>query len=218
MTLPLIYGLTALSSIITVFSEFRNYRQLIYLFKPLTMLILIAMVFGAMNPELGSFYPFQIGIFVSLIFCLGGDIALMFQESDKLFRNGIILFLLGHVGYIVTMGQYVSITSEHLVYLVPMTLLGTVIYGYLYSGLGKFRIPVLVYVVVIVSMVTFALAAVSSDFFTAKQALLLSWGSILFFISDIILAVSKFKRELKYNRLSLFVYFGGQALIASATL
>jgi uncharacterized membrane protein YhhN len=42
-------------------------------------------------------------------------------------------------------------------------------------------------------------------------------GSLLFYISDVILALNRFRFPMKYNRLSLIPYYAGQFMIAVST-
>ena len=39
-------------------------------------------------------------------------------------------------------------------------------------------------------------------------------GAVLFYISDVILAANRFWRSLRYDRISLAFYYGGQLLLA----
>jgi hypothetical protein len=46
--------------------------------------------------------------------------------------------------------------------------------------------------------------------------MMIATGAVLFYISDIILAASRFWRPWRYHRLSLAFYYSGQLLIALA--
>jgi uncharacterized membrane protein YhhN len=63
-------------------------------------------------------------------------------------------------------------------------------------------------------MVSRAISTFFGDAFTATQAWLVSLGAVFFMLSDIVLAVNRFRRPMKRHRLSLFAYYLGQLLIA----
>ena len=91
-------------------------------------------------------------------------------------------------------------------------------YAYLYSGLAGMKIPVLFYILVISFMLNSAITAFYSEFFNVFQAMALTIGAALFYISDVILAVNRFKKPLRFNRFSLAFYYSGQFLIAASTV
>jgi uncharacterized membrane protein YhhN len=74
--------------------------------------------------------------------------------------------------------------------------------------------PVIFYIIVITFMVNRALSTFFGDTFTTAQAWLLSLGAILFWASDLVLAINRFRYPFPTNRLSLYLYYGGQLLIA----
>jgi len=63
-------------------------------------------------------------------------------------------------------------------------------------------------------MVNRAISTFFGTAFTTTQAWLLTIGAMLFWLSDLVLAVNRFRRPFRANRLGLFLYFGGQLLIA----
>lgn len=186
-----------------------------YIFKPISTSLLVAIVIISLlfSPE---FQCYKLLILLGLLFCFGGDIALMF-ESKKAFTAGLVLFLVGHIVYSVTLINYNGFISSGFIVPVVITVLGILMYVYLFPGLGNMKIQVLFYVFVISFMVLCAFSSFDSQFFSHQQAVLLSTGATLFYISDIILAINRFKIPFKYNRLSLAFYYSGQLLIALST-
>jgi uncharacterized membrane protein YhhN len=88
------------------------------------------------------------------------------------------------------------------------------VYLYLRPGLGSMQGPVLLYIVIICTMVNRATSAFFGNAFTITQAWLMTVGAILFLLSDLVLAINRFRHPLEKHRLSLFLYYGGQLLIA----
>lgn len=204
--------LVALTATLTVRAELRQEWRQVYLVKPLTSLLVIGVAaLSFLGPSVDT--GLAAWVLVGLVFSMGGDIALMFASS-RAFMVGLILFLLAQLVY--TIGFTVP-NGFHLPDLATgaaLLALAVAVYLYLLPGLGKMRLPVLVYILVICAMVNRALSAFFGHAFTLTQAWLLSTGALLFWLSDLLLGISRFRHPLTWNRLGLFLYFGGQMLIA----
>jgi len=202
--------------VVTVFlltrAEFRSDRRQIYFLKPLsTLLVILVAALSLSTP--GVKVGYTTGVLVGLILSLGGDVALMFP-SGRAFLAGLVLFLLAHVAYAVTFTLFNGFYAGDLACGGVLLALAVVIYRYLEPGLEKMKGPVIVYIAVICLMVNRAISAFFGTTFTRTQAWLMSAGAFLFWISDLMLAVNRFRRPFKYHRLSLAFYYGGQLIIA----
>jgi uncharacterized membrane protein YhhN len=199
--------LVIVSASIHIRAEYRGPRQHIYIFKPLTMVVilLIAILGQAASP----FYKYM--IITGLIFSLAGDIFLMLP-TDR-FVAGLVAFLLAHLFYIAAFASEISALTWWP--LIPFVIYGIVIYIILSSSLGKLKVPVLIYVVVILIMAWLAWERLSQT--GQSGALLASIGAVLFIISDTILAIDRFRGTFKLSRASnLITYFAAQLLIAGS--
>jgi len=186
-----------------------------YIFKPIsTSLVVVIVILSLLFSQ--DYQNYKLLILLGLLFCFGGDIALMF-DSKKAFTAGLVLFLIGHIVYSITIVIYNGYLISSYTAPIIISILGVLIYRYLYSGLGNMKIQVLFYIIVISFMVHCAFSSFDSQFFTYQQALLLSIGATLFYISDVVLAINRFKIPFKYNRLGLAFYYAGQLLIALST-
>jgi uncharacterized membrane protein YhhN len=145
------------------------------------------------------------------IYILAGDVFLMLP-SDR-FVAGLVAFLIAHLFYI---AAFVSEISALIWWpLVPVIIYGIVIYTILAPSLGKLRLPVLAYIVVIMIMAWLAWERWSQT--GQSGALLASVGAVSFVISDTILALNRFRGAFKPARaLNLTTYFAAQWLIASS--
>jgi uncharacterized membrane protein YhhN len=202
--------------VVTVFllirAEFQGARRGVYLWKPLSTLLVIAaaaLSFWAANAETG----YTVGVLVGLILSLGGDVALMF-ESDRAFLIGLVLFLLAHVAYTVVFTLFAGFHPGDLVSGAVLLALAAAAYLYLRPGLGTIKGPVSAYILIISLMVNRAISTFFSPDFTTTGAWLVALGATFFWISDLMLAVNRFRRPFEYHRLSLAFYYGGQLLIA----
>jgi uncharacterized membrane protein YhhN len=197
--------LVMLSACIHIRAEYRGPRQHVYIFKPLTMvfILLIAILGQAAAP----LYKYM--IIAGLVFSTAGDVFLMLP-SDR-FVAGLVAFLIAHLFYIVAFASEISVLMWWP--LIPLATYGVVIYITLAPSLGKLKSPVLIYVVVILIMAW--LAWERWDQTGQNGALLASVGAVLFFVSDTILAINRFRGAFKLARvLNLTTYFAAQCLIA----
>jgi uncharacterized membrane protein YhhN len=193
-------------------AEFRSEQRQVYFFKPLsTLLVILVAALSFSTPDVKVGYT--AGILVGLILSLGGDVALMFP-SGKAFLAGLVLFLLAHVAYAVTFTLFNGFYAGDLITGGALLVTAIVVYLYLQPSLGKMKGPVIGYIAVISFMVNRATSAFFGTAFTPTQAWLMAAGAILFWISDLMLAVNRFRRPFEYHRLGLAFYYGGQLLIA----
>ena len=167
-------------------------------------------------------------IVLGLAFGVIGDIALL---SERGFLLGLGTFLVGHLAYVISIAAQLPpaqwFTPEALV---PLAV-ASIALVMLWPRLGSLRIPVIAYVIVIVAMVTGALALRHVSDLPAPQANLMATvaggsvysrshemfaaGACLFFASDLSVARDKFVGASFTNKLwGLPAYYFGQILIA----
>jgi uncharacterized membrane protein YhhN len=208
----LVVPFVAVAVFLLIRAQLRAAPRQVYVLKPLSTLLVILVAvlsFGAPGAQAG----YTAGVLAGLILSLGGDVALMF-ESSRAFLAGLALFLLAHVAYAVTFTAHNGFHPGDLASGGALLALAVAVYLYLRPGLGKMKGPVIGYVVIICLMVNRAVSAFFGAAFTPTQAWLITVGAVLFWLSDLVLAVNRFRRPLKYHRLGLALYYGGQLLIA----
>lgn len=196
----------------------------IYLTKPTMMILLISWVwFYADVPQLlmGIESSSVIWFIIGLIFCLGGDVFLMFP--DRFFMPGLISFLLGHISYIVGFGMPIPTPRNEmaaiLIAVVLVFLAGWIFVrlaaGMQVSGKKRMRMPVLFYTIVITFMVFSALMTLFDDDWNHISSILVSVGAILFLVSDIMNAWVRFVAHIQNQRLWIMsTYHLAQLFIA----
>ncbi|MFN2242901.1 MAG: lysoplasmalogenase [Anaerolineae bacterium] len=190
----------------------RGDQRQVYILKPLSTLLVIAVaLLSLLNPHAQP--AFTLWIAVGLVLSLGGDVALMF-ETNRAFLVGLVLFLLAHVVYSITFTVPNGFHPADIATGAVLMGIAVAIYVYLRPGLGRMQGPVIAYTLIICFMVNRAISAFFGDAFTITQAWLLSLGAVFFMLSDIVLAVNRFRRPMEKHRLSLFAYYLGQLLIA----
>ena len=193
-------------------AEFEGKQNQIFFLKPTsTLLVIIVAVLSFLTP--GAQTSYTLWVLAGLWLSLGGDVALMFH-SDRAFRIGLLLFLLAHIVYAIAFTVINGFHVQDLVTGAVLLALAIAIYLYLRPGLEKMKVPVVLYILVICFMVNRAISTFFGQAFSTTQAWLISLGAILFMASDLVLATHRFRHPFKANRLSLFLYYGGQLLIA----
>jgi uncharacterized membrane protein YhhN len=198
--------------ILLVRARFRSAIRQEYAFKALSTLLVIAVaLLSLLVPSARPSYT--LWIVLGLVLSLGGDVSLV-SSSDRLFRIGLVLFLLAHVVYSIGFTAPNGFHPQDLVTGAVLLFLGIGIYVYLRPGLGRMGGPVALYIIVICLMVNRAVSMFFGTAFSLTQAWLVTSGAFLFWISDLVLAVNRFRRPLRAAPLGLFLYYGAQVLIA----
>lgn len=213
----ILIGVLAVTVTLTILGHFRDDKRLVYIFKPLSTLIVIAIALLSLG--LPNARPaFTAWVTVGLVLSLGGDVALMFRTA-RWFLIGVVFFALAQVVYAIGFTLPNGLHVQDLATGAVLLAVAAAVYAYLRPGLGKMKGPVIVYMLVISLMVNRALSALFGTAFNPTQAWVLSAGAVLFFLSDLLLAINRFRRPFRLERLGLYLYYGGQALIAlSASL
>ncbi len=200
---------------ILIAAEFAGRRRLVYVSKPLSTLLVIAAAALALR-EPAQNPTYTVGVLVGLVLSLGGDVALMFQESRKAFLAGLVLFLLAHVAYTVVFAALGRSSGWDILSAAVLVAAGVGLYALIGPNLGAMRGPVIVYMLVISLMVNRAVSTLASPAFGPAQAAMVASGAVLFYVSDVILAAARFWKPWRYHRISLAFYYAGQFLIALA--
>lgn len=201
MLSPVLSILALFSAVLTIRAYWLDSDAQKYIFKPLTMIFIIALAFnGDSSP---NFY--KTSIIIGLIFSLAGDVFLI---SPRFFLHGLIAFLLAHICYIAAFFHVPGLLAA-----VPFLIYVLFFLRVLWSNLRKLKPAVFVYALVIAAMGWFAVDRAIP--FAANKDSLAALGALLFIVSDSILACNKFKAPFKSaDFLILSTYFAAQWLIA----
>jgi uncharacterized membrane protein YhhN len=206
--------LVAATAVLAIYGRHTNKQTWVYLFKPTTtVLIILLAVWGAMTYPATEAAAYAWLIVAGLILGLAGDVFLMLPE--RYFLPGLGSFLAGHWFYIAAFTAGVGVVVSW--WLLPLLLVGGLVYGLLHPHLGKMRLPVIFYVVTILLMAGQALGRWS--LLDSTGALLAAAGSVPFVVSDAALALNRFRRPFPSAQiLVLSTYWAAQWLIAMSTL
>ena len=209
MTTIILTVLAIISAVIHMWGEYQGPDILIYIFKPLTMVLIITMAVLAKEPPSRKY---KYLIIAGLLFSLMGDIFLMLPVD--LFIAGLLSFLVAQLIYTYAFRTGRPLRFKFLAML-PFAVYGVIIYLILLPGLSGMALPVAVYVIVILTMAWQAWD--QWDDKRARWSLLAFIGAVLFVISDSILALNKFGEPfLAARALTLTTYFSAQWLISNS--
>lgn len=176
-----------------------KYGILDYIFKPLLLLWLMLFFITSTKTVKISWKKWLV---FALFFSWLGDIILMFADFQTIFFIlGLLSFLTAHIFYAITFHYTTknspekSILRKNPLLIFPFLLIAFGFYWIVKDSLGDLQIPVIIYVIVIMTMLLFAL-----NRYQKVQKRSFIWvflGGICFMISDFILGINKFVFESK---------------------
>ena len=206
MTTIILSALAFSSAAAHIYAGQKGLRRYAYVFKPLTMVLLLLIAVLAAK-ESASVYG--LAIIAGIVFSLMGDVALMLPRKRIVIGMGA--FLVAHIAYIVSFSSGTSAISN--VWLLLPFLLYALMMGWtVLPHAGKLKLPVGIYEMAIMVMAWRALERMLQTGNTG--AMLAFSGALLFVISDSLWACNFIvKRCRKAQMLILVTYYFAQWLI-----
>lgn len=196
----------AVSAAVHLIAEYRGPAWLVYVAKPLTTMLLIAA--AILDEDAPPLY--RLPIIAGLVFSLFGDVFLMLPKDR--FVAGLASFLIAHLFYISAFQSGIRFGARPLL-LLPFVIAAGVVMYFLWPRLGRLRVPVVLYVAVLVVMAWQASARAAELGGIASR--LAAVGAALFVVSDATLAVNRFRMPFPAAQAVVMVsYVAAQALIA----
>ena len=153
-------------------------------------------------------------VLVGLVFGLIGDVCLALP-GNRAFRIGLFAFLAGHILYV---RAFAGLTRPA-DWASPVQLIfvaaSAAAYWWLRPHVGRMRVPVVVYLVVITLMLAGAWAVFRRSGPGATGGTIVWTGALCFYLSDLFVARQRFVTSQVVNRLiGLPLYYAGQFLLA----
>lgn len=201
-------GLAAIAAAIDIAAVYFGPRTNVYIFKPLTTVLIIAIALTVEGERRG----YRRLIVAGLCFSLVGDVLLMLP-SDQ-FVGGLLSFLIAHLLYIAAFRSRIKGATS------ARNALACVAYGsfmlwLLIPRLGNMKLPVSIYLLVIMTMAWQALNRWAMT--QSRGAMCAAVGAILFVASDSMIAFNRFFSAFRLAELLILVtYFTAQWLIAAS--
>ena len=181
---------------IEIWADSNNQKIVMMVTKPLLMPLLIALYLSFKQTILPNWY-----YILALIFSLFGDVFLMFKSND-LFIPGLASFLIAHIFYILLFIK----ESKILRWPTLIILIVTISYlSFLKPYISnELILPVSMYCIVISLMGIVAVNRKKSSFGYS----LISFGALLFIISDSLIAFNKFIENLPQSSFLIMSTYG----------
>ena len=208
-----IYTIVMIVHLIMCYRENEKVRKIT---KPLLMLtLLVTSIIYGFNTN--HFLPL---LYVAITLGLIGDLLLIFDNSRVIFGLGGVTFFFGHVLYIVQMINLLSFSIKWYFYLILLVILiGWCIFTTpkLKKNLSFLALPCSIYSFILLFGVVIGIIS----FFTniSLYNVMLICGFILFIISDTILVISVFYKNIKrYHFYLMIPYIIAQVLLAYGIL
>jgi uncharacterized membrane protein YhhN len=211
MFIMVLFFCAAVSAVFCIRSKYIASPFQLYIFKPLTTILILCIAFFAGRPS-GSTY--WVLIMTGIVFSLAGDIFLMLP-SDR-FIAGLISFFIAHLLFIIAFSMT---RSPGLTWWLAgiLFILGIWISFLLLPYAGNIKIPVLLYMAVIVIMNWQAWERWMD--MNTPSSLLAGIGASTFLLSDSFLAFNRFRKKINHaDAIVLGTYYPAIALIALSAM
>ncbi len=192
------------SAVVAIITDSRNQKFLAYFFRPFTIMLMIGLL---IETRPSSFYRNAIAVGLGL--CLLGEAMMMLKK--KRFLTGLAFFL-GALA-VFTVAFYSRVTREFLSWpVIPLVLLAAVVLFLTWPGTKRQRVPVLFYLLALLTMVRVGLEQPHQLAGTGPW--LAAAGSLLFLVSDTLLALDRFWRPFRGAQIAILsTFYSGLLLI-----
>ena len=206
MTTIILSVLALASGTAHIYADRKGLRRYAYVFKPLTMVLLLLIALFAAS---GNVSVYGLAIIAGIVFSLAGDVAMMLPKKRIVIGMGA--FLVAHVAYIVSFSSGTTAISNTWL-LIPFLVYALIMGWTVLPHAGKLKFPVGIYEIAIIVMAWRALERMLQTGSTG--AAMAFAGVVLFVISDSLWACNFIiKRCKKAQVLILVTYYLGQWLI-----
>jgi uncharacterized membrane protein YhhN len=198
--------LILISAAFAISGKYQRSKFIHYAFKPLTMIMIISLAWERTVGEPSAYGYLILG---GLCLSLSGDVFLMLPARH--FRAGLMAFLAAQVLYMAAFSR--DLRTLSFIWLWVILVYAALVFLILYRGLGKYRWPVLVYVLAISAMAWLALNRHLG--LREPGSLLSAIGAFLFLASDSFNAVNRFRKPFGAAQVIILgTYFAAQLLFA----
>ena len=177
----------------------------------LTFLALIIAGLSFLSPQADRSYTAW--ILVGLALCFLADIFNIDMTNDRILYAAIAAFVVAYLEYAITFTRFNGFHWQDLIVAVVFILIYIFLMRLYWKGLGNFRIPILIYGLVMPFMVTRAISTLFGSVFSTVSAILVTIGCTLIFLGDVEYGMHRFRKPLKFF-FGPICYAGGQLLIA----
>lgn len=177
----------------------------------LTCLALVIAALSFMSPAADRGYTAW--ILVGLGLCFLADIFNIDMTNDRILYAAIGVFVIAYLEYALTFTRFNGFHRQDLIVAGVFLLVYVFLMRLYWKGLGNFKIPILVYGLVMPFMVTRAISTLFGSSFSTVSAILVTVGCTMLFLGDVEYGMHRFRKPLRFF-FGPICYAGGQLLIA----
>lgn len=157
---------------------------------------------------------YTIWILVGLGLCFAADIFNIDMNNDKIFYAGIACFIVAYLEYAITYTRFNNgFHRQDILVGIIFIAIYILLMALYWKGLGKYKLPVMIYGLFMPFMVTRAIATLSGGAFPLTVAIMVTAGSLMLFLGDVEYGMQRFYKPGKFT-IGPICYAGGQLLIA----
>ena len=190
----------------------RNDLKRVAILQPLgTLVSILIAACGLLTPNANV--GFTMWILGGLILSFAGDINNVDMADDRTVIVGLIIFVLAYLTYPIGLTIYNGFHRPDLIVGAVLLCAYVLFMNYLWAGLNQWRIPVLIYGLVMPFMVNRAISTFFGSTFSTTQAFLLSAGTLMLYLGDMEYGIHRFRKPIPMH-FGPYLYSGGQLLIA----
>lgn len=181
--------------------------------QPLTTLLsIVVAALSFLSPQVNPGYTTW--ILVGLGLCFLADIFNIDMNNDKIFLAGIVAFIFAYLEYAVTYTVFNNGFRQQDIYVgIGFLLFYVFLMAMYWKGLGKYKLPIMIYGLIMPFMVTRAISTLYGGVFSLTSAVLATVGSSMLFAGDVEYGFFRFVKPGKFT-FGPICYAGGQLLIA----
>jgi uncharacterized membrane protein YhhN len=182
-----------------------------FLQPALAFLALIIAAASFLSPAANTGYTTW--ILVGLAICFIADIFNIDMDNDKILYAAIVVFVVAHLVYAFAFTLFNGFQPEDWIFGAIFLIVYALVMRLYWKGLGKLKLPVMIYGLALPFMVTRAISTLFGNTFSLVSAILVTVGALLLFLGDIEYGMHRFYKPVKFFYGPL-CYASGQLLIA----
>ncbi len=159
---------------------------------------------------------YAVWVIAALALGMVGDGLLVFRSNLKCFILGLTAFLIGQIFYGVTFARFVGFIWVDVIIYVALVGAALFVYTKVNLKLGRMKIPVLAYVLIIAFMFVMAISSLYKCGFNNLTSTMIAAGATAFLASDVVLAFVVFheRAHRSLRAINLILYYSAQMVLA----
>jgi uncharacterized membrane protein YhhN len=182
-----------------------------FLQPALTFLALIVAASSFLSPAVNTNYT--VWILVGLAISFITDLFRIDMGNDRILLAAIAVFVVAYLVYAITFTRFSGFQPEDWIFGAIFLIVYALLMRLYWKGLGKFKVPVMIYGLVLPFMATRAISTLFGNTFSLVSAITVTVGTLLLLLGNVEYGMHRFYKPVKFFYGPL-CYAIGQLLIA----